>query len=145
MNYKFQNVLMIRFLIVLLFVFMLFGCNKKVYKLGFNYSYNEISEIKIIEYTGYNVYNDICDVDLSLKENVYNDVTNLKFNKYIGSLSSPRGKCIKIVFENGEYDIISRKEPKHCKYDGEEIVAYNSWLVCDRNEFNALIDKYMSN
>ena len=63
--------------------------------------------------------------------------------RYGPNLSSPSGKCFLIVFENGEYDIISQKESKHFKYNDEDILAYNSWLYCNENEFNELINKYL--
>ena len=67
--------------------------------------------------------------------------------------------CAKILFVIGlEYntyqnnlkvaeklnDIISQKESKHFKYNGEEILAYNSWLYCNENEFNEVINKYLN-
>ena len=84
-------------------------------------------------------------LSIALSKEFYNDIVNIEMKRYGPNLSSPSGKCFLIVFENGEYDIISQKESKHFKYNGEEILAYNSWLYCNENEFNELINKYLNN
>lgn len=65
--------------------------------------------------------------------------------KYGTNLSSPLGKSFLIVFNNGEYDIISQKESKHFRYNDGEILGYNSWLYCEKSEFDMLINKYLNN
>ena len=89
-------------------------------------------------------YREIQEIDLSLAEEIYNDIMNIEMKRYGTNLSSPSGKCFLIVFANGDYDIISQTESKHFKYNGEDILAYNSWLYCNENEFNEVIDKYLN-
>ena len=124
----------------------LVGCDNTYYW-EFNYSYEEVDQIKIIEMIDdiHHRYREIQEIDLSLSKEVYNDIVNIEMKRYGPNLSSPSGKCFLIVFKNGEYDIISQKESKHFKYNGEEILAYNSWLYCNENEFNELINKYLNN
>ena len=130
--------------LLLIFILSLVGCNNNVYYWEFNYSYEEVDQIKIIEMIDDLDYREIQEIDLSLYEQIYNDIMNIEMKRYGTNLSSPSGKCFLIVFENGEYDIISQKESKHFKYNDEDILAYNSWLYCNENEFNELINKYLN-
>ncbi|MBQ4273757.1 MAG: hypothetical protein IJB94_02145 [Clostridia bacterium] len=132
---------------ILSFILSLVGCNNTYYW-EFNYSYEKVDQIKIIEIIDDLDddldYREIQEIDVSLSKELYNDIMNIEMKRYSPNLSSPSGKCFLIVFENGEYDIISQKESKHFKYNGEEILAYNSWLYCNENEFNELINKYFN-
>lgn len=130
--------------LLLIFTLSLVGCNNNVYYWEFNYSYEEVDQIKIIEMIDDLDYRVIQEIDLSLSEQIYNDIMNIEMKRYGTNLSSPSGKCFLIVFKNGEYDIISQKESKHFRYNGEDILAYNSWLYCDENEFNEVINKYLN-
>ena len=141
---------MLRIKFILLFILIclmlsLVGCSNNIYHWEFNYSYEEVVQIKIIEMIDDIDYREIQEIDLSLSEAIYNDIMNIEMKRYGPNLSSPSGKCFLIVFENGEYDIISQKESKHFKYNDEDILAYNSWLYCNENEFNELINKYLNN
>ena len=129
--------------LILIVLLSLVGCNE-IYHWEFNYSYEEVDQIKIIEMIDDLDYREIQEIDLSLYEQIYNDIMNIEMKRYGTNLSSPSGKCFLIVFENGEYDIISKQESKHFKYKGEDILAYNSWLYCNENEFNELINKYLN-
>lgn len=133
--------------ILLLFIFMLsiVGCNNKIYYWEFNYSYEEVNQIKIIEIIDESDYKEIQEIDLDLVEEIYNDIINIEMKRYGTNLSSPSGKCILIVFNNGDYDIISKKESKHFKYDNGEMLGINSWLCCEESEFENLINKYLKN
>lgn len=85
------------------------GCNNNVYYWEFNYSYEEVDQIKIIEMIDDLDYREIQEIDLSLCEQIYNDIMNIEMKRYGTNLSSPSGKCFLIVFENGEYDIYPKK------------------------------------
>lgn len=131
--------------LLLIFMLLLVGCNNTIYHWEFNYSYQEVNQIMIIEIIDDLDYKEIQEIDLFLAEELYNDIMNIEMKRYGTNLSSLSGKCFLIVFENGEYDIISKTESKHYKYNNGEILGYNSWLYCDENEFNELINKYLSN
>lgn len=131
--------------LLLIFILSLVGCNNNIYYWEFNYSYEEVNQIKIIEITDDLDYREIQEIDLSLTEEIYDDIMNIEMKRYGPNLSSPSGKCFLIIFENGEYDIISQTESKHFKYNNGEILGYNSWLYCNENEFNELIKKYLNN
>ena len=130
--------------LLLLFLLTLFACESDIYHWKFNYSYEEIAQIKIIEFIDEFEYRELEEIDLTLYKEIYGNITNLKMKRYGTNLSSPFGKCFLIVFTNGEYDIISQKESKHFKYnDAGKILGYNSWLYCDEIEFNELVNKYL--
>ena len=130
--------------LLIIFILTLVGCDNNVYYWKFNYQYEEVNKICIIETISEFKYHVVQEIDLTLSEEIYNDVMSIEMKRYGPNLYSPSGKCILIVFNNGEYDIISQIESKHYKYKGENIFAYNSWLYCDENEFNELINKYLN-
>ncbi len=125
--------------------FILANCGRKVYHWDFNYDYDKIKEIKIIEMVGEVEFNVIKEIDLDLSKELYEDILNLDMHRYGTNLCELMGRCFLIVFDNGEYDIISQKEPKHFKYNGANIEAYNSWLYSSEEEFEALLNKYLAN
>ncbi len=131
--------------ISLIFCIIFSGCNYgEIKHWEFNYGYEKITQIKIIEITQGSNYREIEEISISFAEELYNDITNLEMKNYGPNLGSPSGLCFLIVFESGEYDIISRKEPRHFKYRDGYIQAHNSWLQCDENELYDLIAKYLS-
>lgn len=95
--------------LLLIFILSLVGCNNNVYYWEFNYSYEEVDQIKIVEMIDDLDYREIQEIDLSLSEQIYNDIMNIEMKRYGTNLSSPSGKCFLIVFENGEYDIYPKK------------------------------------
>ena len=129
---------------LLMFVITLVGC-QKIHYWDFHYDYERISEIKIVEAISETEYREVKKIDLSFAREIYMDISNIKMKRYGTNLSSPFGKCFLIVFDNGEYDIIAQKEPKHFRYDGEYLLGHNSWLCCEEKDFNALINKYLNN
>lgn len=131
--------------LLLIIILSLFGCDNNIYYWEFKCGYEEFSQIKIVEMIDYLDYREIQEIDLSLAEDVYTDIVSIEMKRYGPNLSSPSEKCFLIVFENGEYDIISKTESMHFKYHDEDILGYNSWLYCDKNEFDELINKYLTN
>ena len=127
-------------------MFGLSGCHNKVYHWEFNYDTAEIKEIKIVEIvcSAPLEYETIKEIDLELAEEICNDISKLEMKKYGTNLASHSGKCFLIVFNNGEYDLISRKEPSHFKFADSMLVGYTSWMCFDENEFSFLIDKYLN-
>ena len=127
-------------------MFGLSGCHNKVYHWEFNYDTAEIKEIKIVEIvcSAPLEYETIKEIDLELAEEICNDISKLEMKKYGTNLASHSGKCFLIVFNNGEYDLISRKEPSHFKFADSMLVGYTSWMYFDENEFSFLIDKYLN-
>lgn len=118
------------------------GCNNRTYHWEFEYDVNRIKEIKIVEAQDEFNYVTVKEIDSEYISELYFEIKNLEMKRYGSNLSAPHGMCFLILFDNGEYDIIAKKESKHFKYRNGEITAYNSWLCCDKNQFELLIDKY---
>ena len=85
--------------LMLIVLLLLVGCNE-IYHWEFNYSYEEVAQIKIVEMIDDLDYREIQEIDLSLYEEIYNDIMNIEMKRYGVNLSSPTGKCFLIVFEN---------------------------------------------
>ena len=83
--------------LMLIFLLSLVGCNE-IYHWEFNYSYEEVAKIKIVEMIDDVNYREIQEIDLSLCEEIYNDIMNIEMKRYGPNLSSPLGKCFLIVF-----------------------------------------------
>ena len=60
--------------------------------------------------------------------------------------ANPYGKSIMVVFESGEYDVISATGPEHYRYSEEQgrIVKILSYIRCrDKEHYNQMIDKWL--
>ena len=123
------------------------GCDNSTYHWEFGYTEEQIEEIKIVEFTNYykNEYSVIKEIEYERFAELYNDIKKLEMKRYGTNLSHPSGYCFVITFDTGEYDLISSKEPKHCRYIDGKISGYNSWLCCNKETFENLINKYLSN
>ena len=103
-----------------------------------------VKEIKIIEATNAYEYEIIAEIDIALAKELYTDIESLEMKKYGFTLSHPYDRCFLIVFENGEYDIISKRESSRFKYEDGELRCFNSWLmVHSEKDFDAMIEKYL--
>ena len=138
-------------ILVCLFIFMLVGCDTgKTYYWEFDKDYTHVTEIKIIivssgESLDLNNYKTLKEIKLDYAEEVYDHVTSITMTRYNVSLKSPSGMCILIKFDNGEFDIIARRESKHYKYDENgALVGYNSWLLSKSDDFYSVIEYYLA-
>ena len=132
--------------LLILFALLFTGCDDKTYHWEFDYSQEQIVEIKIVEFDNYyeNEYSIIKEVERQYVPELYSDIQKLEMRRYGTNLSHPSGYCFIITFDNGEYDVISSKEPKRCRYFDGKISGYNSWLCCNKETFENLINKYLS-
>ena len=131
---------------LLLLLATLVGCDNEIYHWEFEQGYEKVAKIQIVEFrdpqSGFVI---VKELDIGLVETLYRDIQSLEMERYGTNLSSPSGYCFVIKYENGNYDIIAKKESKHVKYNDEgKPVEYNSWLCCvDEEQFDKLIDKYL--
>ena len=130
------------YILIICVVLLLAACDDNVYYWEFSHEVEYVKEIMIVEMHDEYDYSIIKEIDPEFSDELYSDVKALKMKKYGTNLASPDGLCIMIVFENGDFDVISKKESKHYKIVDDEVLAYNSWLCCDKSEFDALINKY---
>jgi len=126
--------------------------SRKTYYWDFEYEADDIKEIKIVEVVGYPEFSVVKEINIVHADELYSEIASLEMKVYGTNLSEPFDKCFLIVFENGEYDIISKIESQHYKYnygsskyyEYDELVPHHSWRECrDYDQFDALINKYL--
>ena len=138
-----KNVALI--LLCIIIMFLLISCDSKIYHWEFEKDYTEVESIQIIDiYGNPDQYNVIKELDIAEAKTLFDEIEKLDMKRYGGALMAPYRTSILIVFQNGEYDIISRIEPAHFRYDSTNIIQeYTSWRECDEEQFNNLINKYL--
>lgn len=125
----------------LLLVCMLSGCSQKA-SWEFQYGHENVSEIKLVEMIGDMKYSVVEEIDISYANELFSDIDKLSWKHYGTNLSAPRDMCFLILYDSGEYDVISYYEPKHYRFEEGKLYAYNSWLCCDYENFQTLLEKY---
>ncbi|MBQ8393469.1 MAG: hypothetical protein IJX51_06835 [Clostridia bacterium] len=136
---------------ILLMIFSV-GCDDTIYHWNFEYDYTEVVEISIIEAIGPTnnkgpmEYEVLAQLDLSVAEDLMKDIENIEYKKYAFNPADITGLCFLIEFNNGSYDIISYREPMHFIYtgDNDEINGYFSYFECDKEIFDEIINKYLT-
>ena len=140
--------------IIITLTMCLTGCllNKKVYEhWEFDYAIEDIKHIKIVEISEeFNKppYKVIKEIESIKTPEVCNDVVELTMYTFASSMGSPiepHGICIWIMYNSGEYDIISLRGSNKYRYDEKTgmIKVLTSWRYCVDEEFEALINKYL--
>ena len=141
--------------LILVVMLSLTGCllSKKVYEhWEFDYAVEEIQEIKIVEITQefnkppYKVVNEL---DSSKINEICDDIKELTMYRFavpVGSPMEPSGTCVWIIYNSGEYDLISLAGSSKYRYDSEtgELLCQMSWLYSIDTEFEAILNKYLN-
>ena len=128
---------------IAVFMFIPHSCYKTVYYWEFEYDYSQVAEISIVEANGPRNYEVFKNLDLTLSKELMEKIEAIEFKKYGSNPYTVSGLCFLIEYQNGDYDIISHKEPMHCKLIDGEIEACFSWYRCDEESFNELINEYV--
>lgn len=119
----------------------------KVHHWEFEQDYTEVKAIKIIEYPNGISHECIVlkELDVAIANELFKDIEAIDMKKYGPNLWDINGVCILIIFNNDNYDIIAQREPEHFRYSSKhgDIVGDISWLKCDKEQFEALINKYL--
>ena len=147
-----------RFVCILTAVLLLLslsGCGITTSYWEFQYSVDNVKEIKIIDVKRGGSYVDSEEdytvlkvVDETDYAGIMDDVQTIGYYcPYLGSNpASPYGKSIMVVFESGEYDVISATGPEHYQYSEEHgsITKILSYIRCrDKEQYNQMIDKWL--
>jgi hypothetical protein len=129
------------------------GCGITTYYWEFQYSVDNVKEIKIIELLNEQIYSEedytlLHIIDTADFASVYGDIQNIDYKQpfFTTSPATPYGQSILIVYESGEYEIISRRGPTQYKYSEEygRIMEYHSYYYCQNEEqYNQMIDKWL--
>ena len=141
--------------LILVVMLSLTGCSlsKKVYEhWEFDYAVEEIQEIKIVEKTQeFNKppYKVVKELDSSKINEICDDIKELTMYRFavpVGSPMEPFGTCVWIIYNSGEYDLISLAGSSKYRYDSEtgELLGYTSWLYSTNTEFEAILNKYLN-
>lgn len=131
-----------RFVALLIIVAcMLSGCHREG-SWEFQYEAERVTQVKLVEmYTEWK-YSVIQELDIGSVSDLFSDIRALNWRRYGPNLAIPRGICILFMYDNGEYDIVSYREPKHYRMEEGGVQPFNSWLCCDQEAFEAIVSKY---
>ena len=136
-------------LVILLLVLTFAGCKETRYW-EFEYTHEKIVEIKIVEIHSFNYQTDkdyytvVKELDLSLAKDLWEDVSVLTMERMGPSPVEPHGNSFLIVFESGEFDIISIVGSTHFEYADGVIQSYISFLYSNEMEYEQLLNKYLN-
>ena len=141
--------------LILVVMLSLTGCSlsKKVYEhWEFDYAVEEIQEIKIVEKTQeFNKppYKVVKELDSSKINEICDDIKELTMYRFavpVGSPMEPFGTCVWIIYNSGEYDLISLAGSSKYRYDSEtgELLGQTSWLYSTETEIEAVLNKYLN-
>ena len=135
--------------VCMLFV-MLTGCwmwSSKTYQWSFEQDSSAVVKIQIIDGENLEIdygmdqigsYTVLNELDVAHAGEIMDRITQLEWERYGPNLSSQKGDGILILFENGAFDLITYREPKHHKFDEDgKLRSYNTYLHCQRDPFYA--------
>jgi len=115
----------------------------------FQQDVDQIREITIIDITDKaDIENAsvIKTVETNDVDKLINDIKGIEMKKPVitGETFPPFGVSIKILYKNGEYDVIAANEAGYYKYNDEtgKIVGYTAGLIYSKEDFEAVINKY---
>lgn len=139
-------------LVIILLVLSFAGCNKTYYW-QFDRGFEEIVEIKIVDMSKLGLeycstiddFHVIKEIDLKFVEDLCADISSIPYH-FFPSMPDPWGKCFLIVFNNGEFDLISADGPTRVRYEDGKLTFIRTeiWYGNDANEFEQLINKYLN-
>ena len=131
------------------------GCGITTSYWEFQYSVDDVKEIKIVDIQkiGGSVdseedYTVLKVVDEADYADIMDDIQTIGYYyPFVGSNPiNANGESIIIVFESGEYDVISATGPEHYRYSEEHgsITKILSYIRCrDKEQYNQMIDKWL--
>ena len=135
--------------LICLFTFALFSCevdeSKKTYRWGSEKDYTQVTEIKVviptdIENFDINTCKVIKEIDLSFAYDLMDLVDYMEMRRQEDITNEPYQLCLFFMFDNGEYDVISKVAPSRYKYDENGIIQrYSTDLVVDSGNFFGII------
>lgn len=80
-------------------------------------------------------------VDSEKLDDLFKDVSNINILERVGSPKSAEGRCLKLIFSNGNYEIIYQHSIDTFSIDGTFIKYKN--IGIQKTDFINLISKYM--
>ena len=135
-------------LVALLWSFLLVLCScGKTYQWEFSQDVAQVKAIQIVD----NDYKVVKDIDVSLAQHIYDEVSKLEFRRYFPSLDEPYSKCgymMLITYVNDVQDLIAEREPRHDGYiyDSPSYKTFDGHITfwwCEEQAFTEFIQHYM--
>ena len=128
------------------------SCETTVYRWEFYQDGSQVDGAYIVNANSPEDYEIIKEISPKLLNQLMEDIKSIEYKKYGWNLHETNGKCFVIKFVSGEYDIISWYEPMHFilndnqgdKALEEELKGIMSWLKCDKEVFDNLIEQYLN-
>ena len=142
-------------LTIIVFSLSLFGCGITTSYWEFQYSVDNVKEIKIIDVKrdGGHVaseedYTVLMVINAADYAEIMDDIQTIAYYYPLITMepSNPYGKSIMVVYESDEYDVISATGPEHYQYSEEQgrIVKILSYIRCrDKEQYNQMIEKWL--
>lgn len=142
-----------KFAMILSFIllsFFLISCTTNTHDLILLYSDDHVKEIKIVEMKKDSIvteedYTLIKDINTNDFVDLLNDIQAIEYKTLPSSPAVPSGTVILIVYDSGEYEIVSKSGPKQYKYSEKHgrIMEYHSYDHCsDAAQFDQTIEKW---
>ena len=134
----------------MLLSFFLISCTTNTHHLKLLYSDDHVKEIKIVEMKKDSIvteedYTLIKDINTNDFVDILNDIQTIEYKTLPPSPAVPSGTVILIVYDSGEYEIVSKSGPKQYKYSEKHgcIMEYHSYDHCsDDAQFDQTIEKW---
>lgn len=124
--------------IILLFCMAFTGCEKKPYT--FKQSVVEIEKIEIVDVPGYLEFTVIKTFSETEKQEFINQIQTIKFGYYFGDPLSIGGLAFMVTYNDGNYELISRRTGKYVC--GEKVSTVRKW--CEEEDFNKLLNNFLN-
>ena len=139
---------------IVLLLFSMFGCGSKSHYWEPLYPVDHVKEIRIIDVNliGDSVdaeedYTLIKDMDSTDFASIFDDIQTIEYKQLGPSPATPYGTSIMILYESGEYEIVSRAGPQQYKYLEEQnkFMWSHSYCYCrDMEQFDEMIEKWLN-
>lgn len=135
---------------VMLLSFCFVSCTTNTHHLKLLYSDDHVKKIKIVEMKKDSIvteedYTLIKDINTNDFVDLLNDIQAIEYKTLPPSPAVPSGTVILIVYDSGEYEIVSKSGPKQYKYSEKHgcIMEYHSYDHCsDAAQFDQIIKKW---
>lgn len=132
-------------LILLLSVLLLVGCEDNIYYWDVEFSYEDIKEVKVVHVTSsYDEYCVLEDIPMEQSQKIIEDLSTIKMYKTrYQHCASNYGFLF--VFNSGEYIIVTQIARERVVFEDGKLVAKADCYEFDKEQFDQVFFKYLSN
>lgn len=129
------------FILLIIFVYMLTGCDNN-YKFNYSDLEKSVISIEIIEMKNSQLilYESIKKINSDLTLEFLVELSNIEFIRVYGDPVGLTGECILLKYDNGDFEIIGKYYITKYNQDNEPIYWKNNYA--NEQKFDKLIYKY---